>query len=61
MAALESIKTVSLSVVVLVYDEFMVHDPEDRICAEEMTKWVLKTTGYKVQWATKELDNNIKT
>jgi hypothetical protein len=50
----------SIGVAVLVYDGFIVHDPKDRICAEDMTNWVLKSTGYKIQWDTKELDDTIK-
>ncbi len=36
MAAIAYIQTKGLGAAVLVYDKFMVHDPDQRICAEDM-------------------------
>lgn len=58
-AAMEYLESLGLQAAVLVFDGFMVHDPDELIDDETMSEWVLKATGYHVRWETKELDSTI--
>ena len=60
MAAIAYIETLSLGTIVLVFDGFMVHDPEERICDENMSEWAFEDTGYRIQWESKELYATVK-
>ena len=60
MAAIAYIESLGLAAAVLVYDGFMVHDPEERISAEVMSEWVFEATGYRIRWERKELDDTVK-
>ena len=60
MAAIACIETLGLNAAVLVFDGFMVHDPEEQISAEFMSQWVFEDTGYRIQWDRKELDATLK-
>ena len=49
MAAITYIESLGVGAAVLIYDGFMSHDPEERICAEVMSEWVFDATGYCAQ------------
>jgi len=38
----------------------MTHDPEEQICAEEMSERVFEATGYRIQWEHKEMNDTVK-
>lgn len=55
-AARAHVESIGLDVAVLVFDGFMVRDPDGRIDAGALNKAVLDATGFNVAWATKDLD-----
>jgi hypothetical protein len=50
MAAIAYIETLGLGAAVLIYDGFMVQDPEERISAEVTSEWVFEATDYRIRW-----------
>jgi len=60
MAAIAYIESLGLGADVLDCDGFVTHNPEEKICVEEMSERVFEATGYRIQWERKELDDNVK-
>jgi hypothetical protein len=48
MAAIPYIESLGLGAAVFVFDGFTTHDPEELICAEEITERVFQATGYRI-------------
>jgi len=60
MAAKSYVELISLFALVVVYDGFMVSDPNNLVDAEAMSECVFRETNYRVTWAKKPLDTTIQ-
>ena len=58
MAARFYVESLSLLILVFVYDGFMVSDPDSLV--EAMSEWVFRETDYHVTWEKKPLDTAIQ-